>query len=117
MNILRKRDSIVDWSLWKDKGRKEEIRKEVERIERDWMQMKGSEIVEEKENEQEEWETELNKEILIEEYDRAVKRIKAKSATGLDGVDYKMIKELPTRYRKEILEIFNAFWKRGREEQ
>lgn len=75
------------------------MRKEVEKIGRDWVQVKDMEFMEEDDSELSEWEAELNKEISEEEYERAVRRVKTKSALGLDGIDYKMIKDLPLRYR------------------
>lgn len=29
----------------------------------------------------------------------------------MDGIDYKMIKELPSKFKKELLEIYNMYWK------
>lgn len=45
--------------------------------------------------------------------ERALKIVRDKSAPGVDGIDYK-IKELPTKFKKEMLELYNMFWKEER---
>lgn len=38
MSILRNKKCIVDWNEWKDKDRKEELEKKMEKIGRDWVE-------------------------------------------------------------------------------
>lgn len=45
----------------------------------------------------------------MEEYDRAVKKVRAKSAPVRDGIGYGMTKELLRFYKQELLNIFNDF--------
>lgn len=56
----------------------------------------------------------FNKNITREELERAIRKVKMKSIPGLGGIDYKMIKELSEKYKKEIFAVFNALWKRGK---
>lgn len=51
--------------------------------------------------------SELNDNITEEEYDRAIKEIKEKSAPRKDNIDYKMIKELLNCFKVEMIKIFN----------
>lgn len=92
MRILRKSSNIVDWNVWKGKDRKEVIIKEVEKLACDWVTEQPD--TEFKKEEFEKWEMDLNVDITVEEYDRALK-VNLKSAPGKDSIDYKMIKELP----------------------
>lgn len=60
-NVLRREDNIVDWNIWKNKDRKEEIRGKVEEIGRDWIQVKNVSLKKRKGRvkEQNEWEKKI----------------------------------------------------------
>lgn len=113
MKVLRKGSSIVQWNIWKNKDRKEKIRREIGKIGRDWVPIQ-KESYDANEEEENEWENELNKELKMEEMERAVKNMKIGSASGRDGIAYRMTKEATLRIKEEMLKIFNSFWKRGR---
>lgn len=51
--------------------------------------------------------SELNDNITEEEYDRAIKEIKEKSAPRKDNTGYKMIKEPLNCFKVEMIKIFN----------
>lgn len=46
------------------------------------------------------------------EFNRALKRARVKSAAGLDGIKYRMLKELSESFKQELLKIFNECWKK-----
>lgn len=49
----------------------------------------------------------IDDDITEEEYDRAIKEIKEKSAPRKDNIDYKMIKEPLNCFKVEMIKIFN----------
>lgn len=44
----------------------------------------------------------------MEEFERAINGVKVTAAPGKDGIDYKMIRELPNSFKKILFEIINA---------
>lgn len=59
MKVLRNRKCIVDWNEWKGKDKKEDIKKEIKKIGKNWISEKEIDII--NNVEQEEWIEELNK--------------------------------------------------------
>lgn len=113
MKILRNRECVVNWNEWEDRNRGEEVKKEMEKIGRDWVReeeviIPDDEIME-KEN------MELSRE--LKELDRVIKEVRTKSVPGNDGINYGMIKlwnygmikELPIEFKREILDMYNIF--------
>ena len=47
------------------------------------------------------------------EFNTALSSTKDKSACGMDGIDYQIIKKLPIKYRLLLLDIYNALYKSG----
>lgn len=109
ISALRNRKCVVNWNEWKDRNRAEEIKKEVGKIGRDWVREKditipiGEDLKEKNRR--------LNREFSEEELDRVIRGVRTRSAPGKDRIDYEMIKELPIKFKREILEIYNIFWK------
>lgn len=68
-----------------------------------------------KDKEEQEDEADLDMQFKKEELERAIRNVKEKSAPGLDGVEYKMIKELPNGYKEEILKLFNWCFTKGKQ--
>lgn len=80
----------------------------MEKIGRDLV--RKEEVFIEKVEEKEKDYIDLNKEFILEELERAVYGIKVTTAPGKDGIDYKMIKELPNRFKEVLLKIINVCW-------
>ena len=55
---------------------------------------------------------EYNQEFKIEELDKQLNKRKKKSATGSDGIEYRLIKNLPYNFRLHILEFFNYIYEK-----
>ena len=55
----------------------------------------------------------INEEFSMDELQEAIKNTKANSAPGGDTISYSMIKELPDKANKQLLNLFNEIWKEG----
>ncbi|RLU17298.1 hypothetical protein DMN91_009531, partial [Ooceraea biroi] len=55
----------------------------------------------------------MNAVFTMDELHRALIMIKKNSAPGMDGIDYLMLKNLPVKGRKMLLNIFNDIWLSG----
>lgn len=55
----------------------------------------------------------LYKDFIAEEMERAISYTRNRSSPGLDGIEYEMIKRLPTKYKSELLKIMNYCYKEG----
>lgn len=45
-----------------------------------------------------------------EEFKRAIEMVRRNTAPGRDGIEYRMLKSMPTIMEESLLEIFNAVW-------
>lgn len=52
----------------------------------------------------------MEKDFNIEELIRAIDMIRRNSAPERDGIEYRMIKELPEIMKKELLRLYNEIW-------
>lgn len=59
------------------------------------------------------WEEDLIQYFSLEELARAIRKIKATSAPGMDGIDYMIIRHLPDAYLEELRKILNTFFREG----
>lgn len=107
MKILRNRKNIVNWNEWKDKNRLETVREDMDKLGKPWIPEKELKLECNESIKFEIQEENLNKEFSMAEFNRALKRARVKSAAGLDGIKYRMLKELSESFKQELLKIFN----------
>lgn len=112
MKILRNRKNIVNWNEWKDKNRLETVREDMDKLGKPWVPEEELKLECNKSIKFEIQEENLNKEFSMAEFNRALKRARVKSAAGLDGIKYRMLKELSESFKQELLKIFNECWKK-----
>lgn len=112
IKILKNRNCIVNWDEWRDKNRSEIIKEEINKISKPWVPEEELKIEYNKGEKFEKWEENLNKEFSMTELDRVLRKTRIKSAPGLDGIEYRMIKELSYTFKNELLKIFNECWKK-----
>lgn len=112
MKILKNRNCIVNWNEWRDKNRSEIIKEEINKISKPWVLEEELKIEYNKREKFEKWEENLNKEFSMTELDRVLRKTRIKSAPGLDGIEYRMIKQLSYTFKNELLKIFNECWKK-----
>lgn len=55
----------------------------------------------------------LNKELTQDEFDRALRYTKNRSAPDVDDIKYEMLKKSPEKYKKELLKIINHCFEKG----
>lgn len=106
MRIFKNVKKNINWNTWTNKNREEEIRKGINKlappsapIEPKKIQKKDTEI------------TAMETDFSMKELTRAISMIRRNSAPGRDGIEYRMIKELPNVMKKELLQIFNEIWR------
>lgn len=61
----------------------------------------------EKDNDKDNFMKKMNCEFSIQELDRPIANCKDKSSSGVDGIEYKMIKGLDKEFRMILLELIN----------
>lgn len=99
MRFLRKGDCQMDWNSWKNKNRQEDIKEEIKKLSRLQVEEKGT--TEEIEVKQEDRINKLNSEYRHEEFERALREVRKKSAPGKDRIDYEMIENMPNNMKKK----------------
>lgn len=108
MRTFKNTKKYINWNKWTHKNREEEIRKETEKLAPTFVSER--QIVEQvPENMNDSMEAKFK----MEEMTRAVRMIKRNSAPRLDGIEYRMIKELPEEMLHTMLNLFNEIWIQG----
>ncbi|KMQ90584.1 hypothetical protein RF55_9640 [Lasius niger] len=108
MRILKNSAKNIDWTAWTKRDREEEIRKEIDKLAPPNV-MENLRLNEEDMTE----EGHLNEEFSREEMKRALEMIRRNSAPARDGIEYRMLKDLPDEMKNIMLEIFNEIWITG----
>ncbi|XP_071575008.1 uncharacterized protein [Temnothorax nylanderi] len=103
IRILKNARNNVRWNSWSGKNREDEIRKSVDKLAPPFV---GSDPVLNINYPDDS----LSSLFRRSELDRAIKMIKKNSAPGLDGIEYKMIQELPDSALECLLRLFNCIW-------
>lgn len=83
----------------------------MEKIALPWVATKKMEIEEEKDEEDKYG---LNRDFILGELQRAIRMARANTSPGLDYIEYEMIKRLPIVYLKELLIMYNTFFREGK---
>lgn len=109
LKAMKKSKKKINWNAWATKNRGKEIIKEVEKVSSMWVEEEPILIETRNRNK-----TCLDEPIITEELDRAFKNGKAEVTPDKDGIEYKMIKKLPSKFKKILLKIFNIIL--GKEE-
>lgn len=93
-------------SGWQLKSRKKTIEEEITKLSPPWV---GNKVELKKPPNSNN--DELDKELTIEEINRAINDSKnKKTSPGKDQIEYCMIEKLPIKYKKELCYIFNDMW-------
>ncbi|CAL1674554.1 unnamed protein product [Lasius platythorax] len=108
MRILKNSAKNIEWTAWTKRDREEEIRKEIDKLAPPNV-MENLRLNEEDMTE----EGHLNEEFSREEMKRALEMIRRNSAPARDGIEYRMLKDLPNEMKNIMLEIFNEIWITG----
>lgn len=108
MRSLKKGWIKINRNKWETKNRVQEIENTVGKLALPpWVNNKKvenkKEIVKDEYN--------LNKLLTKDEFDRALKYTKNRSA--LDGIEYDMLKRLPEKYKSELLKVMNHCFEKG----
>lgn len=115
IRMVKKGFNTIEWNKYQTKDKKEEIRKEVDKIAPPWV----AEDIEEKVNkycenyEKKQQQEDLDGSFVMEELVQAVNYTKEKLAPGRNNIEYRMLKELSDKFMKELLVIFNWCYERG----
>lgn len=107
IRVLRKEDCQMNWNSWKNKNRQEEVKKEIKKLDRPWVEERRT--TEEIGVKQEDWINELNSEYRHEKFEKALREVREKSSPGKDRIDYEMIENMPNNVKKKMLVILNDF--------
>lgn len=104
---------------WNGNGRAEKkdlIKKEIDKVAPLWIKNKPQDLneIEDERLREEIINNDFNREFIWEELRRAIERGNDKSSPGLDGIDYKMLKNLSERFKKELLVFFNYAYRSGK---
>lgn len=105
MKIFKNVAKNIKWNKWKTKDREEEIRKEIDKL-----VPSGAIVQSEEDNAEEYKEKELEEKFSKEELKRALDMIRKNTAPGKDGIEYKMLKDLPEEMKDKLLNIYNRIW-------
>lgn len=109
MKVLKNGFKEVEWNKWSTGDRDKEIEKEIEKLGPPWVRYnEKSKGISEQEREEE-----MNKKISTEELDRALRKVRGNASPGIDGIDYRMLKEMPRKIRNEMTAIFNEILERN----
>lgn len=107
IRVLRKEDCQMNWNSWKNKNRQEEVKKEIKKLGRPWVEERRT--TEEIGVKQEDWINKLNSEYRHEKFEKALREVRKKSSPGKDRIDYEMIENMPNNVKKKMLVILNDF--------
>lgn len=107
MRTFKNTRKNITWNKWINNNREEEIKKEIDKLAPPGVPIKQIEI----KRVQEQNRGILDKEFGIEELSRAEDMIRRNSAPGMDGVEYRMLKELPEEMKVILLGLYNEIWK------
>lgn len=80
MKVLRNKKSVVNWNDWKNKDRSETVKKEIDKIGRPWMMEEEMKMEYDESVKFDKWEEELNREFKMSELNRALNKVRVKSA-------------------------------------
>lgn len=104
MKIFRRANDRVEWNNWPRGNRGEIIEKEIDKLSPPWTKEPVKTL---NKNQRSEKEDLLDREITMEELERALRMVKKDSAPGIDHIEYRMLMELPPKFKKELLRLFN----------
>lgn len=105
MRIFKNSRKNIQWNKWIEKDREEVIRQEIEKL------APPDVIGSRKEEELEEYSEEsIEAPFTPEEFKRVIEMVRRNTAPGRDGIEYRMLKSMPTIMEESLLEIFNAVW-------
>lgn len=103
--MLKNSFNTVTWNSWQTKSRRATVESEIDKLSPPWVgnKVKLKNVMDN--------ESDMNKELTMNEINRAVNDSKEKkTAPGKDYIEYIMIDKLPISYKKEICKIFNDMW-------
>lgn len=106
MSTYKNSRKNIEWNNWSRKNREATIIKEINKLAPPAVDSRMLEIKETQNNRY----PELNDEFSYDELERALGMIRKNTAPGLDGIEYRMLKELPKRMKEILLEMFNIVW-------
>lgn len=101
IRVLKKSWNNMDWHKWQIKSRKQEVENTVTKLALPWVSNKRREDISQLE------EKKIENKKLNKEFNRSIRNTKSKSSRGIDNIEYEMIKNMPEKYKKELLKIFN----------
>lgn len=103
VKILRHPSRTLQWNKWQGKSRREVIISTIDSISPCWVQERCIKVtIRERHT--------LDRDFSLEELVRAIECIKKYSASGIDNIEYNMIKLLPLEFLPIILDLFNEFF-------
>lgn len=109
MNVLKCRDNTKDWAPQVDEARREILIKEVNKVAPCWVEdppplieRVSDSLYNQKDNL---WG--LNSKFTAAELDRALSSCRDKSSPGVDGIDYKMLRLCPGKFKEKLLDRLN----------
>lgn len=112
MRRLKKGWITYDWKKWQIKDRDKTVEKTIEKLAPPWVNTKKRMCEITNYSDKEDWK--LNKPLMREEFERALRYTKDKSSPGSDGVEYALMKQAPEKYKKELLKIINYCFEKGK---
>lgn len=107
MKVFKNNDNKQEWNKRKDKDREETILEKINSLAIPWAK---EEIEKEEHGEKryaERVREKMKQDFTMKELTRAVGNCRDKSSPGLDGIEYKMIKDLSEKARKILLVLYN----------
>lgn len=109
MSVFKNRANTQRWNLLDEEEYLEIAYQEIDKIAPQWMKEPmmlscdgGSSLFSARNNR---WG--LNGEFTRAELDRALNSCKNGSSPGLDGIDYRMLKNFPEKYKEILLDLIN----------
>lgn len=107
MRILKNRFNTIAWNKWQGKSRKKTIEETIDNLAPPWVAENPETKKEEINRQMEESGKMLERDLTMEELNSAIRRTNGNSSPGKDGIDYKMIKMLPQKFKDELLKLLN----------